>query len=411
MNDFYKYCQELYASIKPVNGARTPPSLDVRPLASRKKKHERIIKIQEPYETNPTYVLDDGHYTWSGVHIDAGNATPTDNDYLTFAPIVVREHPIFGCIVRLCIGRLRRQAGRRYYFMRDWLPRGLSIERTGSKYFVNNGLDRYYIPKSGGDMDWERAYYAHYSRYQSQQNRVETEAEQENTYLEFVYNSGQWELFHDSPRYDNVKGTVNKELKKQYAQEVRAFTDWCLMLSDILKPQDLQFGEESNITLRAAGAVEDTGMSVCASKVANLVFSEGLRPLLLDDVVMRPDHYTWFSYRHAIRNNSPKTPMSEMAYKEKEALIYRDIINNEEHPQRTAFATLVLSASGYFYKSWQAQGWIERRNRWDPVHKKMVPMSITHDPLTAEEWAKEVSKIRSRMTQKLNKLCGFIHTV
>ena len=197
-----------YEQTKPVRSKQHTLEDDVRPIGDRKRKWERIKKIDDN-----TYALLDGNYgntIWN-------NSDPVTLAYEnTMAPITwmrredgdfirIRNHTKSGCSVT------------RYNFLYHHLPQALRFgyNQQGKHWVRNNGED-IALPKCNVRMD--------------SQNKI---LHDDNIFLMFKVNGdGTFTRVGDKLKVEVQK--VDKELKKQWRERVDAFYNYCAAIAPMI---------------------------------------------------------------------------------------------------------------------------------------------------------------------------------
>lgn len=276
--DSFNEVVSWYERTKPIVSKNHTASHDVRPISDRKRKWERIKKIDEN-----TYALCDGNY---GNHI-WGAVMPVQHEYEnTMAPIVwmrredgdfvrIRNHSKGGCSVT------------RYNFLSWHLPTEIRFKyNQQGKHWVQakteTGYQEFPLPKCS-------------VRFDHQQKTVTDDS----MYLMFRVNGdGTFTRVGDMLKVEVKK--VDKELKKQWRERLDAFYQYCAAVAPML---DTSW----------------SGKNEYANQLKEFLMGGGNGNL----------------YGAWIRDaKSVPTPT------------VRDIVTQEDHPMRVAFAALVIADIG-----------------------------------------------------------------
>ena len=126
-----------YNSIKPLVSKCHSREQDIRPIGDRKRKYERIKKINRN-----CYVMMDGYYSgddvfrWWFMSNDESN-TVTDKELIRLAPIVWRRHKDGTETVKFRNGTGQGLHNGRYSFIKRNTPSGIWFNISNGKQFVN----------------------------------------------------------------------------------------------------------------------------------------------------------------------------------------------------------------------------------------------------------------------------------
>ena len=201
-----------YERTKPVISQYHTKEADVRPVANRRRKWERIKKI----DAN-TYALVDGNY---------GNTiwrSANANDHLyenTMAPIMWMRRDD-GDYIRIRNHSKGHAAYTRYNFLQAFLPWKMrfSYNQQG-KHWIDVGGEIHVLPKCRVAMD-----------YSTPQRPVLNDDDE--TYLLFRVNKDGTFTRANDPLKVEVK-TIDKELKKQWRPRLDAFYQYCAAIAPML---------------------------------------------------------------------------------------------------------------------------------------------------------------------------------
>jgi len=239
---------EKYHSTKPVISKNYTAEQDVRPIGQRRRKWERIKKVSDDcYLFVDSYGFGDDVFgrDWAG-----GTVDPTIDEQIMLAPMVWKR--VDGQVflkVRNGTGLSHAHTGR-YYFLTEFLPRGLNfVSERGKQYVSARGEDgmlkRHYLPKSvtcgpsaKAAMDdllqtGQRYAYHTISKY---------EAEDDGAFLVFkCVGDRVWQLISE-PLPEPVKQTrVDKEAKAELKPYLDTFWEWACAYAPLLPTFDYQY--------------------------------------------------------------------------------------------------------------------------------------------------------------------------
>lgn len=212
----------LYDSIKPMRGRHKDQ--DVRPIGDRRRKWERIVKINDD-----CYLLFDGN--GAGDNVDFWTySTPNQisrADMLALAPVKwERDGKDEYVTLRNGSGLNWTHSGR-YDFLARTCPRSMDVEVTGGKQFVRNrvfdGEDKHYLPKSAyfpnGKTNW--------GQYMA------GPAEDDHVYLRFKRDG--WSIFSlVSPAFPEPTTRVDKERKAKLKPQLNALYEYACVMTPML---------------------------------------------------------------------------------------------------------------------------------------------------------------------------------
>lgn len=201
-----------YESIKVLVSTNHKLEQDIRPIGSRNKKWERIVK----YDDN-TYGLSDGNYAqslWSGA---SGNQM--DINYQKSMSAILWERRKDGDYVTIRNGTVGGAHISRYKFIDFWMPKGMS-------FHVHNGQQTVML-KSGLGFPLPKT--QHMWDYQNNKPRYPDDGMK----LCFkVLGDGEFERVGD-PLPVKTK-TLDKQTKKQYKPLFNAFFEWMTAITPML---------------------------------------------------------------------------------------------------------------------------------------------------------------------------------
>ncbi len=203
MNTFEEV-EHWYSGIKPMKSKHHTLEDDIRPIGERRRKHERIVKVNDD-----KYVL--------GVTGEYSGHIPNENIY----PLITWERE----------GRSREFVTIRHgisshsnsviNFLERYVPYPMDY---GSQHIHLKG-EKYYLPPSVGS--WVVTSGGAYVM-------------QATEYREYLFERKQirhdlvvWQLL--TPRWLRAKKLVDKETKREYASAIRDFSDWACIMAPVLK--------------------------------------------------------------------------------------------------------------------------------------------------------------------------------
>jgi len=200
----FEEVENWYDSIKPIKSKHHTLEDDIRPIGERRRKHERIVKVNDD-----KYVL--------GVTGEYSGHIP--NEYLY--PLITWEREGRSReFVTICHGT-SSHSNAVINFLERYVPHPMEY---ASQHIHLKG-EKYYLPPSVGS--W-----------------VATDAGayvmQATEYREYLFERKQirhdlvvWQLL--TPRWLRAKKLVDKETKREYASAIRDFSDWACIMAPVLK--------------------------------------------------------------------------------------------------------------------------------------------------------------------------------
>ena len=203
MNTF-KEVENWYDSIKPMKSKHHTLEDDIRPIGDRRRKHERIVKVNDD-----KYVLGmTGEY--SG-HIPNGDLYPL---------ITWEREGRSREFVTICHG-ISSHSNAVVSFLNRYVPYPMDY---ASQHIHLKG-EKYYLPPSVGS--WATTSGGAYVM-------------QATEYREYLFERKQirhdlvvWSLL--TSRWLRAKKLVDKETKREYASAIRDFSDWACIMAPVLK--------------------------------------------------------------------------------------------------------------------------------------------------------------------------------
>ena len=221
LNNF-KDVAERYASVKPLVSQYHTREDDVRPINSRRRKNERIERVNEnKYIVHDTLPPVENYNSWSRVFVEQ-------------PPITWERLDCTGCTSEFQSGdyitvRGSATAGydtSRYNFLREYLPRGLAFDNhtRNGKHFLVTAQGRYYLPRV-----------EHGSLQQGE--------ERPDYKLQFYLTSVDYHKVFKlvSFLYDEPKTRVDKVKKAALTQELASFWEWMVSVGFLLHTNDWEY--------------------------------------------------------------------------------------------------------------------------------------------------------------------------
>lgn len=144
----FDHIANQYANTKPLVSKCHTREEDIRPIADRNRKYERIKKINDN-----CYILQDGYHSGDevfGNYYGAKQGTPTEAEIIKLAPIVWRKPRGGSETITIRNGTGYQAHNSRYSFLDRCLPLGLQFIIRNGKHFIlchNDGVE-YYLAKS-----------------------------------------------------------------------------------------------------------------------------------------------------------------------------------------------------------------------------------------------------------------------
>jgi len=144
----FDHIANQYANTKPLVSKCHTREEDIRPIADRNRKYERIKKINDN-----CYILQDGYHSGDevfGNYYGAKQGTPTEAEIIKLAPIVWRKPRDGSETITIRNGTGYQAHNSRYSFLDRCLPLGLQFIIRNGKHFIlchNDGVE-YYLAKS-----------------------------------------------------------------------------------------------------------------------------------------------------------------------------------------------------------------------------------------------------------------------
>lgn len=252
LSDF-KSIENWYNRTPPVVSHLHPKEQDIRPISDRRRKHERIVKINSNCYALLGGYLDDGvAYTKYGVEYSKNNPSPglTKAELKRVAPIVWERKPDGSEYVTIH-NTYHGYATGWYEFMRRYLPYGLDWPRTrdGRQWLkartLNDGNKTFFVPTNKyltKTMETTRFYTAW---VKDAKLTSKPSAERKLTFKrheEQVERWGRvvrWELVSEA--YENPTTTkyhIDKDAKRAFKPQIDEFREWARIMVPVLQNRE-----------------------------------------------------------------------------------------------------------------------------------------------------------------------------
>ena len=204
-----------YEDTKPIRSKDHTVADDIRPIGERRRKWERIKKVNDN-----TYLLMDGNYSRS-MYANGGNDV-SDQYEQDMAPIMWTREPHGDYIhIRNCTEGTASLS--RYGFLTMYLPSDLPF-RTGN----NNGKHWIHAKTPAGGEDFPLPKTAYHWDYNNRKSSAD-----DGKRLKFRVNEGRTFSRIGEP-FKTKLTTVNKELKKEWKPKIEAFYMQAAALAPLL---------------------------------------------------------------------------------------------------------------------------------------------------------------------------------
>jgi len=255
--------KEQYRSTKPVVSKYHTKEDDIRPIGDRKRKWERIIKVNDN-----CYALTHDGMEWD-YKVDGAYTIGIDNDKaLNEAPIVwsrvggkeyvsVQSMSQYGSVHAIT------------KFLRQYLPLGLTHSNVGGKTYIHarhrhRAETKYYLPRTVVG--------------ENQRDILKFERfDVTSTY------SATWELV--SEEYVEPVTVVAKDAKKEFKPYNKAFYEWMMAIAPLLPLNEHEYLSNMASNLRHSLDLHTSGMSLLYTPLHNSASAETVR-----EVFINPDH-------------------------------------------------------------------------------------------------------------------------
>ncbi len=256
--------ENIYNNTKPMRGKNKDK--DVRPIADRKRDHERVKKISAN-----CYALMNGGYYDDVYHWYYGGArgTPTKPEIAALSPVVWRRHKDGTETVTIRNGIGDGCHMSHYSFLDRMLPRGMGLDlRNGQQYVIANSGKHYlpkcmYVPRHVYDTGHK----AHWMRVTDDGSALTFLREDHGNKFTLVGDEC------DAPKPPRT--LVNKKQKARYKDAIASYLDWVSTMAPMLQVDDWQYYQEMKRQVREA-----TGGS----------YWNPITPQVMRQVITKQDH-------------------------------------------------------------------------------------------------------------------------
>ena len=233
MLNSFKDVAERYASVKPLVSQYHTREDDVRPINSRRRKNERIERVNEN-----KYIVHDA--------LPAKNCNSWSSAFAKYPPITWERLDCTGCTSEFQSGDYITVRGSvtagydtsRYNFLREYLPRGLAFDNHSKhgKHFLVTAQGRYYLPRvEHGSLQ----YAEERPDYKLQFYLTTTSTTTEDITGTTVDYHRAFKLV--SFLYDQPKTRVDKVKKAALTQELASFWEWMVSVGFLLHTNDWEY--------------------------------------------------------------------------------------------------------------------------------------------------------------------------
>ena len=243
MDDFNEV-ETRYNRTKPVISNLHTKEQDVRPIGDRRRKWERIIKLDDN-----TYVLSHGGvndpiFNW-GYRADLKDHPLTKKEMMDTAPVLWRRHKDGSETITVRNGHGDYQHNARYSFLQRALPIRLDFVQTrvGVQYIRAQGLGQYYLKKT---KTVPRFYVEHHKARLAKSpkdhwarrilNRVVLKNDGFGlTFRREKIGEGNWVIVGKAPAQEIVHTTVNKTAKAELKSHINKLWDWTVTMYPMMR--------------------------------------------------------------------------------------------------------------------------------------------------------------------------------
>lgn len=297
--DSFEEVEERYNKTKPLRG-KDNAGKDIRPIGDRKRKWERIVKID-----NNCYALSDGyHYgdehfpTWSR----NAEHTPTLKDMEKYAPIVWRRYKDGTEEVTMRNGWGPGTHTGRYAFLYRHSPNGLWFRNRNGKHFIELRIAgaSYFLAKV---RTTPRPIYKAIKKDPANRGWVGqlknwVKLQDDNSALTFKRTDNGW-VFASGGKPIPVppKQRVDLNTKAKLKEHIAAFRDWALAIGPMLPTRDYNY--EKTLRDEALLWLADNGekpiqywslSGLMNSKLARQIISDDEHPMRLQLAYLAVTH-------------------------------------------------------------------------------------------------------------------------
>ena len=242
--DTFDKVAAFYEGIKPIRGSKLGGK-DVRPIGDRRYNNERIAKISDDcYAISDSY--NEGDPIWG--HLPCSGGTPNGTELEFYAPIVWRRHPDGTETIKLRNATGDGPHQKRYQFLYNCTPRGISVVVDNGRQYVNVLGKRYFLAKGTTEPkvshDAREASRASYARRVWRETRIIGD---DNASLVFRRDGSNWTLIShggnlvEPPRPRRV---VDHKVKNAMKAQIETFRAWVHIISPMLTITNNSLREE-----------------------------------------------------------------------------------------------------------------------------------------------------------------------
>ena len=224
----FDHIANQYANTKPLVSKCHTREEDIRPIADRNRKYERIKKINDN-----CYILQDGYHSGDEVfssYWSDEKGKPTEAEIIKLAPIVWRKPRDGSETITIRNGTGYQAHNGRYSFLDRCLPLGLQFILRNGKHFIlcqNNGVE-YYLAKSL-TMAEHAIPKKHNGGYTTRDDGVSLTFKRITKYQRcFEFISG------GKPIPKPPRKIVDKEAKAKMKDAISTFRDWSSIMFPML---------------------------------------------------------------------------------------------------------------------------------------------------------------------------------
>jgi len=282
--DSFREVEGFYNKTKPLRG-KDNAGKDIRPIGDRKRKWERIVKID-----NNCYALSDG-YHYGDEHFPTWNRnakhTPTLKDMEKYAPIVWRRYKDGTEEVTMRNGWGFGTHNGRYAFLYRHSPKGLWFRNRNGKHFIELAStgSSYFLAKV---RTTPRPVYEEIKKGPANSRWIGqlkdwVQLQDDNSAVTFKRTENGWVFVSGGkPIPVSPKQRVNKNAKAKLKEHIAAFRDWALAIGPMLPIHEWAYEKE----LRDAALLwlEDNGQKpIKYWNLSGLMNSKLARRIITDD--------------------------------------------------------------------------------------------------------------------------------
>ena len=297
--DTFAEVEAKYNDTKPLVSKHHTIEQDVRPIGSRSRKYERIIKISDN-----CYVLSHGGYydpVFHWGHSEQLTTMPmTPADIARCAPIVWKRAKNGTETITVRNGQGKWQHNARYSFLKRALPRGMWFNIAGhtGTHFIRTKTDRFFLPKTRTvppyiyDMYKRESTGAKPNSYRVAQLKVSTD-KADGLHMTFERKEKDWVLVSKRHVETVMRTRVERDTKKQYKEHIAKLWQWSITMYPMMRTQlNWQFRGDMNKEITAW--CKENGISELSMDTWGLMFTpknagKGT-PALVRKILTNEDH-------------------------------------------------------------------------------------------------------------------------